>query len=160
MVCSNFAEYASTLTRPLPWGEEWSELGVQFGDEARHLFLEGVAVVFDFLGADVAAGREDVAVRGDFGGGGGFADNSIKPVRTPLLVTPLTPMQIRAGRAMLQWTLDDLSRESGVSVSSIRRIEGEGERSTRPTSLSAIRQALERHGLIFSDGNGISMGPA
>ena len=72
----------------------------------------------------------------------------------------LTPMQIRAGRAMLQWTLDDLSRESGVSVSSIRRIEGEGERSTRPTSLSAIRQALERHGLIFSDGNGISMGPA
>ena len=50
------------------------ELGVQFGDEARHLFLEGVAVVFDFLGADVAAGREDVAVRGDFGGGGGFAE--------------------------------------------------------------------------------------
>ena len=50
------------------------ELGVQFGDEARHLFLEGVAVVCDFLGADVAAGREDVAVRGDFGGGGGFAE--------------------------------------------------------------------------------------
>ena len=50
------------------------ELGVQFGDEARHLFLEGVAVVFDFLGADVAAGREDVAVRGDLGGGGGFAE--------------------------------------------------------------------------------------
>jgi len=49
---------------------------VQFGDEARHLFLEGVAVVFDFLGADVAAGREDVAVRGDFGGGGGFAEAS------------------------------------------------------------------------------------
>jgi PAS domain S-box-containing protein len=78
----------------------------------------------------------------------------------PAVGATLTPMQIRAGRAMLQWTLDDLSRESGVSVSSIRRIEGEGERSTRPTSLSAIRQALERHGLIFSDGNGISMGPA
>ena len=46
---------------------------MKFGDEARHLFLEGVAVVFDFLGADVAAGREDVAVRGDLGGGGGFA---------------------------------------------------------------------------------------
>ena len=50
------------------------ELGVPFGDEARHLFLEGVAIVFDFLGTDVAAGREDVAVRGDFGGGGGFAE--------------------------------------------------------------------------------------
>ena len=50
------------------------ELVVQFGDEAWHLYLEGVAVVFDFLGADVAAGREDVAMRGDFGGGGGFAE--------------------------------------------------------------------------------------
>ena len=45
---------------------------MQFGDETRHLFLEGVAVVFDFLGADVAARREDVAVGGDFGGGGDF----------------------------------------------------------------------------------------
>jgi len=27
-----------------------------------------------FLGADVAAGSEEVAVRGDFGGGGGFAE--------------------------------------------------------------------------------------
>ena len=43
---------------------------MQLADEARHLFLEGVAVVFDSPGADVAAGREDVAVRGDFGGGG------------------------------------------------------------------------------------------
>ena len=50
------------------------ELGVQFADKARHLFLEGVAVVFDFLGANVAARRENVAVRGDFGGGGGFAE--------------------------------------------------------------------------------------
>ncbi|MDH4415190.1 MAG: PAS domain-containing protein [Rhizobium sp.] len=69
----------------------------------------------------------------------------------------VTPMQIRAGRAMLQWTLEDLSRESGVSVSSIRRIEGEGERSTRPTSLTAIRQSFERQGLVFSDGNAVSL---
>ena len=42
------------------------KLGVQFGDEARHFFLKGVAVIFDFLGADVAARGEDVAVRGGF----------------------------------------------------------------------------------------------
>lgn len=58
---------------------------------------------------------------------------------------------------MLQWTLEDLSRQSGVSVSSIRRIEGEGERSTRPASLSAIREAFEREGLAFSDGNTVSL---
>lgn len=79
------------------------------------------------------------------GRGGSAADPSV------------TPMQIRAGRAMLQWTLEDLSRQSGVSVSSIRRIEGEGERSTRPASLSAIREAFEREGLAFSDGNTVSL---
>ena len=41
------------------------ELGVQFGDEPRHLLLERLAVVLDFLGADVAAGREHVAVLRD-----------------------------------------------------------------------------------------------
>ena len=40
------------------------KLGVQFGAEARHLFI----------GTDVAARRDDVAVRVDFGGGGGFAE--------------------------------------------------------------------------------------
>ncbi len=47
---------------------------MQLGDEARHFSLEGFAVVRDFLGADVAPGREHVAVRGDLGGGGGFAE--------------------------------------------------------------------------------------
>jgi hypothetical protein len=50
------------------------ELGVQFRDEARHLFLEGLTVILDLLGTNIAARREDVAVRGDFGGGGGFAE--------------------------------------------------------------------------------------
>jgi PAS domain-containing protein len=68
----------------------------------------------------------------------------------------LTAMQIRAARAMLQWTLEDLSRVSGVSISSIRRIEAEGERATRPQSLTAIRDAFEREGLAFSDGNAVS----
>lgn len=65
----------------------------------------------------------------------------------------LTPMQIRAARAMLQWTLGDLSALSGISVSSIRRIEAEGERSTRPASINAIRRAFEEHGLSFGEGN-------
>lgn len=70
---------------------------------------------------------------------------------------PLTPMQIRAARAMLQWTLEDLSRVSGVSISSIRRIEAEGERSTRPASLAALRQAFEREGVVFQGSNAVSL---
>jgi PAS domain S-box-containing protein len=68
----------------------------------------------------------------------------------------LTPMQIRAARAMLQWTLGDLSDLSGISVSSIRRIEAEGERATRPASINAIRKAFEDHGVSFGEGNAVS----
>ncbi len=68
----------------------------------------------------------------------------------------LTPMQIRAARAMLEWTLGDLSKLSGISVSSIRRIEAEGVRATRPASIIAIRKAFEDHGLSFGDGNSVS----
>lgn len=75
----------------------------------------------------------------------------------PSVDAALTPAQIRAGRAMLQWTLEDLSRQSGVSISSIRRIEGEAERSTRPTSLAALRQAFEVQGLIFGEQDSVSL---
>ncbi|MDH4442549.1 MAG: PAS domain-containing protein [Rhizobium sp.] len=68
----------------------------------------------------------------------------------------LTPLQIRGARAMLQWTLGDLSTLSGISVSSIRRIEAEGDRSTRPASINAIRKAFEDHGLSFSGGHAVS----
>ena len=70
------------------------KLGVQFGNEARHFFLKGVAVVFDFLGADVAAGGEDVAVGGDFCGGGGFAEAGDVCIGCG----PLSPALSREGR--------------------------------------------------------------
>ena len=50
------------------------KLARQFGDEARHLFLERFTVVLDRLGTNIAARGEDMAVRGDLGGGGGFAE--------------------------------------------------------------------------------------
>ncbi|WP_306765469.1 PAS domain-containing protein [Rhizobium sp. AAP43] len=68
----------------------------------------------------------------------------------------IMPAQIRAARAILEWTLDDLSRISGVSVSSIRRIEAGGERVTRPASLIAIREAFEKEGLHFQDDSSVS----
>jgi len=38
------------------------KLTMQLCDEVRHLFLEGFAVAFGFLDADVTAGREDIIV--------------------------------------------------------------------------------------------------
>ncbi|WP_237371574.1 PAS domain-containing protein [Rhizobium sp. SL42] len=78
------------------------------------------------------------------------ADLKREAPMAPPSMNMLTPIQVRAARAMLQWTLDELSQVSGVSVSSIRRIEGEGERATRPASLHAIRTAFEEYGIQFA----------
>jgi hypothetical protein len=50
------------------------ELGVQFGDQARHLFLEGVTIVLNLLGPNITTGRENMAVCGDLSGGRGLAE--------------------------------------------------------------------------------------
>jgi hypothetical protein len=41
------------------------KLRIQFSNKTRHLFFKGLAIVFNFFSADIAAGREDVAMRGD-----------------------------------------------------------------------------------------------
>jgi hypothetical protein len=73
----------------------FSELFVQFGHKAGHLFLEGFAIVFDFLGANVAARREHMAVRGDLGGGGGFAEAGDVVVFDNPLTLALSPKGAR-----------------------------------------------------------------
>jgi transcriptional regulator with XRE-family HTH domain len=68
---------------------------------------------------------------------------------------PLTSFQIRAARALLKWSADDLARHSKVSVRTIRRAEL-AERDptmTAPNDL-AIRRAFEVAGVEFIDENG------
>jgi hypothetical protein len=67
----------------------------------------------------------------------------------------LTGPQIRAARALVKWTAEDLSRQSAVSVRTIRRAEL-AERATSLTSVNelAIRRALETAGVEFIDEDG------
>lgn len=51
-----------------------SKLRAKVRDQPLHPFLKGFVVSFEVLGADVTAGREDVAVRGNLSGGGGLAE--------------------------------------------------------------------------------------
>jgi len=51
-------------------------VGLQFSDEAWHLFFKRFTIVLDFFRSDIAARRENVTVRGDFGSGGRFAEAS------------------------------------------------------------------------------------
>jgi hypothetical protein len=67
----------------------------------------------------------------------------------------LTSFQIKAARALIGWTADDLSHRSAVSLRTIRRAEL-AERDTSMTSANnlAVRHALEDAGVEFIDENG------
>lgn len=56
---------------------------------------------------------------------------------------------IRGGRAVLGWSIQDLAAASGVSGSSVRRMEEFGE-GPRPKIRQAVRQAFEGAGIQFS----------
>jgi transcriptional regulator with XRE-family HTH domain len=72
---------------------------------------------------------------------------------------PLTSPQIRAARALLRWTAERLSRQSAVSLRTIRRAElAECETSMTAANDLAIRQALEAAGVEFIDENGGGLG--
>ncbi len=65
---------------------------------------------------------------------------------------PLTSAQIRAARALIRWSAEDLARHSTVSVTTIRRAELRSSATvlTRANE-QAIRRALEQAGVEFID---------
>jgi len=67
----------------------------------------------------------------------------------------LTSAQIRAARALLRWSAEDLAKETSLSVTTIRRAElRESETSLTSANDRAIRQTLEAAGVEFIDQNG------
>lgn len=62
--------------------------------------------------------------------------------------SPITPSQIRAGRALLDWSQEQLAAKAKVGLSTARDYEKE-RRSGELSGVKAIRQALENHGVIF-----------
>lgn len=59
--------------------------------------------------------------------------------------------QIRAAKAILRWSGEDLAKRSGVSLSTIRRVEGSSgvPESQNIRTLMAIKLALENGGVEF-----------
>jgi hypothetical protein len=67
----------------------------------------------------------------------------------------LSSAQIRAARALLRWSAEDLARNSALGVTTIRRAEL-AERATSMTVSNdlAVRRAFEMAGVEFIDENG------
>jgi hypothetical protein len=67
----------------------------------------------------------------------------------------ITGAQLRAGRALLRWSADDLAGKSGVGLATIRRAELiDGETKMTAPNDAAVRAALESAGVIFVAENG------
>jgi len=67
----------------------------------------------------------------------------------------LTSAQIRAARALIRWSAEDLARSSSVGLTTIRRAELMVEKTSLTAANNlAIRSALEAAGVEFIDANG------
>jgi transcriptional regulator with XRE-family HTH domain len=67
----------------------------------------------------------------------------------------VTSEQIRAARALLRWEQRQLAGASGVSLPTVKRLEGKpGELAAYDATAAKLRTALESAGVVFVDENG------
>lgn len=69
-------------------------------------------------------------------------------MHAPLVASPITSAQIRAGRGLLRWTQGVLASRAAVSVVTLNMIESDQVR-PRSRTLAAIRRVLEGEGIRF-----------
>lgn len=70
----------------------------------------------------------------------------------------ISPHQIKAARALLDWSQDDLAHATDLSIATIRKIEL-GHISPRQTTMQAVRGVLEEAGLEFMSADGVRRRP-
>ena len=64
----------------------------------------------------------------------------------------LTAAQLRAARALLDWTQPKLAEVAKLSVPTVRRMEGaRGPSASTEANVEAVRRALEEGGVVFLD---------
>ncbi|MFO1103316.1 MAG: helix-turn-helix transcriptional regulator [Methylocystis sp.] len=66
----------------------------------------------------------------------------------------ITAAQIRAARQLVRVSQADIAEATGLSVPTIKRAESERDVAISSESISAIRKALEKAGVIFVESNG------
>ena len=65
----------------------------------------------------------------------------------------ITAAQIRAARALLRWSSQELSKKSGLSLPTIQRMESaEGAPSSHKKNVEAVQNTLAEQGIIFIEG--------
>lgn len=71
----------------------------------------------------------------------------------------LTAEQLRAARALLRWQQKGLAEAAGISLETVKRLEGlNGPVSAQTNTVIALQSALEKAGVAFIDENGGGVG--
>ena len=71
----------------------------------------------------------------------------------------LTAAQIKAARALIDWSQPQLATASGLSMPTIRRMEGPlGPGRSTAANVEAVQRALEEAGVIFIDAGEVKPG--
>lgn len=68
-------------------------------------------------------------------------------------ISAITPSQVRAARALLGWTREQLSAACATPIRTLDRLES-GEGTPQRRTLDAVRAALETAGVVLIEQNG------
>lgn len=76
-------------------------------------------------------------------------------IRSKMSILKVSIRQVKAARALLGWSQEELARAAEVSIPTIKRLEAnEGELGGRSETGHKIREALKKAGVEFIDENG------
>lgn len=76
-------------------------------------------------------------------------DGAVSGVMRESLEQLVRGVHLRAGRALLDWSMQQLAEAAGLSFSTVRRLENEDVSASRRAFQAAI-SALRTHGIVFS----------
>jgi transcriptional regulator with XRE-family HTH domain len=63
----------------------------------------------------------------------------------------ITGRQIRAARALLNWTQEMLAEKALVALTALKRVESERDLATHESTRDQVRRALEAAGILFME---------
>jgi transcriptional regulator with XRE-family HTH domain len=66
----------------------------------------------------------------------------------------ITVPQIRAARGLLGWSQSELAVRAGLSLPTVKRVEGDGDIKVSDDAKAKLRRALEQAGVDFIEENG------
>ena len=66
----------------------------------------------------------------------------------------ITPEQLRAARALLGWSQTQLAKHAGMSLPTVKRVEGDSGPKVSNEARLALRAALDQAGVEFIAENG------